>query len=656
MSFECVELGTLVSHRKGFAFKSRDYQAIGNPVVRVSNFTSDSISTDDLKFVSDDIAINTKSVELKSLDIIIATVGSWPSNPASIVGKTIMVPEALNGALLNQNSVRLRVLTKSLVDQEYLFYALKNQSFSDYLVSTAQGSANQASITLKDILKYQVPWPLESERNKIVSIIGSIRRKIELNTQINQTLEQIAGALFKSWFVDFDPVKAKIKIKAREEWLANHSPLEGESKSANAVPRDSVGGKLLHSGGRIKRLYTPQALAYAKTLRKNQTDAEGLLWYYLRNKQMAGFKFRRQQAIGRYIVDFVCLPEKLIIELDGSQHASQQEYDQQRDTFLRTQGFTVLRFWNNEIVEHCLEVLEKVYQQLIPPPNQTAPVGLSSSTPPQGGSDLQEAMNLAAMSVIAAKSSEQLAELKQSKPDAYEQLAQTAALFPSAMQESELGDIPDGWEITTLKSLSDKISKGTTPSKQDLATEEDEASIKFVKVKDIDDQGEIIRNSLELIPNSIHIGKLKRSVLETNDILFSIAGTIGRVATVDNDLNNANTNQAVAFIRLKDKEKFLPLVYMALRESRLQKKALASIVQGVQANLSLANVGEMEMIIPSGGVLELWNKQCSTIFKKIKSNFAQSRQLASLRDTLLPKLLSGEISLAKAHATEEVIA
>ncbi|TWU68486.1 hypothetical protein AYI74_09275 [Shewanella algae] len=271
------------------------------------------------------------------------------------------------------------------------------------------------------------------------------------------------------------------------------------------------------------------------------------------------------------------------------------------------------------------------------------PVKAKIETLTAGGSD--DDAELAAMSVISAKTLDELKSLKASNPEAFNKLAQIAALFPAAMQDSELGEIPEGWKVVTIKSLSDKISKGTTPSKNDLAHAQDEESIRFIKVKDINDQGEILRDSLEVIPESIHIGKLKRSILETNDILFSIAGTIGRVATVDNDLNNVNTNQAVAFIRLKDKRRFLPLVYTTLRERRLQDKALASIVQGVQANLSLNSLGDMEVIVPSNAVLDLWNKQYKSIFELIKSNFKEYRNISSLRDTLLPKLLSGEINV-----------
>ncbi|MCL6416025.1 restriction endonuclease subunit S [Aestuariirhabdus sp. Z084] len=260
----------------------------------------------------------------------------------------------------------------------------------------------------------------------------------------------------------------------------------------------------------------------------------------------------------------------------------------------------------------------------------------------EAGGTTEEA-ELAAMSMIAAKSSEQLAELKQSKPDAYEQLAQTAALFPSAMQESELGEIPEGWSTPTLKSLSDKISKGTTPRKPDLVNASDQAIIPFIKVKDISDDSEINRVSLEAIPASIHEKTLKRSILTSDDLLFSIAGTIGRVSIVDEDLNNSNTNQAVAFVRLLDKEGFLELVYLTLKSSRVQGEIASKVVQGVQANASLANIGDIKIMCPDNDLLGAWKKIVHPIIKERRTLSKLIRELVALRDGVLPKLLSGEL-------------
>ena len=98
----------------------------------------------------------------------------------------------------------------------------------------------------------------------------------------------------------------------------------------------------------------------AKTLRKRSTDVEMLLWRYLRVRQMEGLKFRRQQPIGRYIVDFVCFEKKIIIEVDGGQHAIETKKDTERGEWLRSQGFKVLKFWNNEVLTNTQGVLEEV--------------------------------------------------------------------------------------------------------------------------------------------------------------------------------------------------------------------------------------------------------------------------------------------------------
>ena len=96
----------------------------------------------------------------------------------------------------------------------------------------------------------------------------------------------------------------------------------------------------------------------AKKLRKESTHAERLLWRHLRTKQLEGYKFRRQEPIGNYIVDFVCFEKRVIIEVDGSQHQTEKGKDRKRDQWLKRQGFRVLRFWNNEVLNN----LEGVYK------------------------------------------------------------------------------------------------------------------------------------------------------------------------------------------------------------------------------------------------------------------------------------------------------
>jgi putative type-1 restriction enzyme hindVIIP specificity protein len=204
------KLGDHIEYVKGFAFKSKDYTETGIPVIRVSNFTDNSIDIKDVYHIPKERFSEFQKVNLIKDDIVIATVGSWPTNPSSVVGKTIRVPPEANNTLLNQNAVRIRGLDKD--EQLYFYYVLKDKSFSDYIISTAQGSANQASITLKSILDYDLPnIDSKEKRIKIGKTLATYDEKIQLNTLINQTLEQIAQALFKSWFVDFDPVRAKVQ-------------------------------------------------------------------------------------------------------------------------------------------------------------------------------------------------------------------------------------------------------------------------------------------------------------------------------------------------------------------------------------------------------------------------------------------------------------
>jgi very-short-patch-repair endonuclease len=107
----------------------------------------------------------------------------------------------------------------------------------------------------------------------------------------------------------------------------------------------------------------------AKRLRKNSTDAEKALWLHLRAKQFRGVKFRRQAPIGRYVVDFVCHARKLVIEVDGGQHAADKSRDQERELWLTEQGYSIMRFWNNEILENIEGVLEKIEEKLSPSPS-----------------------------------------------------------------------------------------------------------------------------------------------------------------------------------------------------------------------------------------------------------------------------------------------
>jgi very-short-patch-repair endonuclease len=104
-----------------------------------------------------------------------------------------------------------------------------------------------------------------------------------------------------------------------------------------------------------------------RKLRNNQTDAERRLWQMLKRRQIAGVKFRRQQPIGQFIVDFACFERRVIVEVDGGQHAEQLHYDEERTHWLEAQGYRVLRFWNNDVLSNTEAVAQAIVEALDKP-------------------------------------------------------------------------------------------------------------------------------------------------------------------------------------------------------------------------------------------------------------------------------------------------
>ncbi len=103
---------------------------------------------------------------------------------------------------------------------------------------------------------------------------------------------------------------------------------------------------------------------FARQLRSEMTDAQSYLWQRLRSRQIHGLKFRRQHPVGKFILDFACIEAKLIIEVDGAQHNEMQIQDNQRTAWLEAQGWKVLRFWNNEVLQNIEGVLVEVLNAL----------------------------------------------------------------------------------------------------------------------------------------------------------------------------------------------------------------------------------------------------------------------------------------------------
>ena len=228
------------------------------------------------------------------------------------------------------------------------------------------------------------------------------RPATSVNLELGQVVDkkEFMQKLIDNFFANYDEFLGNgfVWIKQDYEklaWLFFQAPylLEGMS-SASLSPSPLEGEGWGGGPKKISRLYTQLSLEYAKELRKKMTDAENLLWHYLKKRQIGGVKFRKQSPIGKYIVDFVCFEKNLIIELDGGQHLENQniEHDKRRDEFLEKSGYTVLRFFNTDIFKNIEGVLECVYDNVIPPTPNPPPQGGRESAktptpnpPPQGG-------------------------------------------------------------------------------------------------------------------------------------------------------------------------------------------------------------------------------------------------------------------------------
>jgi len=116
--------------------------------------------------------------------------------------------------------------------------------------------------------------------------------------------------------------------------------------------------------GRVRGQICEKHEPYARNLRRTQTNAERKLWFLLRDRRLAGFKFRRQHPVGPFIVDFCCTEARVIVELDGGHHALTHDSDMARSGYLTGQGYRVLRFWNNEVLGNTSGALERIVEAL----------------------------------------------------------------------------------------------------------------------------------------------------------------------------------------------------------------------------------------------------------------------------------------------------
>lgn len=540
------------------------------------------------------------------------------------------------------------IIAKEQTTNDFLYYLLKN--VVEDLQAKGHGSVfNTITRDTFDTITVDLP-PLE-EQKRIAEILGSLDDKIELLQKQNKTLEDMAKALFKSWFVDFDVVRAKAALATRR----NLSPLRGKchnvAKGGPNKPNSSCALVSTH------QIYAKSVKNLVRAMRQNLTPQEVKLWQYLRKEQL-GVKFRRQFPIdSKYIADFACLEKKLIIELDGTQHAENQ-HDKERTLYLEDNGFTVLRFWNNEIDKNLIGCLERIRELLNRPPLPAYEENGADNTPlpaygvlsPQGGQStagccvssphagevadkpmggIKQVENsadntpLPACGVLSPQGGQITGEADIMRE--YHLTEELYDLFPSSFADSPLGPIPSGWEVKPLSKIA-VLTMGQSPA----GTTYNETGEGLPFYQGRTDFG------FRFPKKRIYCFAPTR-IAEKGDILISVRAPVG-------DLNMANETccigRGVASIRSNiSKDSFL---YYAMLSAQTQFDVFNT--EGtVFGSINRKDLSSFSILTPIEQLVKEFNNIIRNFDLKIEENLKQIQTLTELRNTLLPRLISGKI-------------
>jgi type I restriction enzyme, S subunit len=441
----------------------------GIPMLRVNNFQDGCLGLQDVLHIAPEIEQKYLRTRLSGGEILLTLVGS--------TGQSVVAPTNLAG----WNVARAIAVIKPRADisANWINLCLQTGAAQHFLDSRANTTV-QKTLNLKDIKETPIVFPPEHERRVIEQMAVGLNSKIELNRQMNQTLETMAQAIFQSWFVDFEPVKAKQKAKAA-------------GKSAAEIE----------------------------------------------------------------------------------------------------------------------------------------------------------------MAAIVALSGKSETEIRELSAEVRSNLAEMAGLFSGEFVESELGLIPEGWDVKNLATVTSKIGSGSTPrGGSSVYVDEGVALIRSQNVHDY----EFKWDGLVRITDKT-ADQLKNVTVQSEDILLNITGdSILRTCVVENEVLPARVNQHVAIIR---PQKFLASRYLHLYLVQPQTKysLMGFDTGGTRQAITKGQLESFELIIPSEKLLKKFKELTDSWYEKIATNLAESRTLAELRDSLLPKLLSGELTLptAQTQATEALV-
>ncbi|MDK2742871.1 MAG: restriction endonuclease subunit S [Nitrospira sp. BO4] len=433
------KVGDLFDLKPGFAFKSADFIDTGAPVIKIKNVKANAVVLDDLSYVDDEFLEKKKSYIVNYGDILITMSGNrFDGSRDTWVGKVAQFRSS-EPYLLNQRVAILRPKTGTKLDHRCCSYILGSSEYQDLFIAIATSSGGQANLSPSQILSADVLLPPYEKQRVIAHILGTLDDKIELNRRMNETLEAMARALFKSWFVDFDPVRDK---------------------------------------------------------------AEG-----------------RDPGLPKHIAD----------------------------------------------------------------------------------------------------------------------------LFPNSFEDSELGEIPRGWEVGRLDKVTDFLTGYAFKSKDWI-----EQGVPVIKIGSVK-PGILDLRAVSYVSEEV-AQKAARFRLSAGELLIGMTGYVGEVGLVPRTDNPPLLNQRVGkFLLEKPGTAALAYLYCLTRQPEFKAKVEIKSHGTAQANVSAEGILSIEVVVPPKTTRDEFNRVVQPILDRILETHAESASLAMIRDSLLPKLISGEIRINQAR-------
>lgn len=491
---ECIDL--IIDHRGKTPKKlNSDWMQEGIPTISAKNVNSGMlVALDEIRYVTTDVYRKWMKEDVKPGDCFLVSEGAtlgeclyWDENYPVVLGQRIFC-----------------IRTNPKVLYSRYFYAYMNTpEFQSDIKGRSTGSS-VSGLRQTEVLKLKVKILPLSQQIFIGDFLYLLNKKIKLNSELNQTLEQMAQAIFQSWFVDFEPVKAK--IAAREDWLARQA---AQSDAHDDVPQFS------------------SPVCYAHEF----ADA--------------------------------------------------------------------------------------------------------AASAPATQADLETFMNRAAMCAISGKTD---ADLDAMPVADYQRLYHTASLFPDEMVESELGEIPKGWEVKEIGDLVETVGGATPSTKNEEFWSPEE--FHWTSPKDLSGISSPILLTTERRISKEGLKKISSGLLPVGSLLMSSRAPIGYLAITDIPVA---INQG--YIAMTPGGQ-LPPLYMLMWCKQYMEDIKGMANGSTFMEISKKSFRTLKAIIPSEEVIDSYLNQVDSMFKAIVSNEKEIGNLTVLRDSLLPKLLSGELDIS----------